>query len=98
MKKNITYSTLGKRADIGKMVIYRLLPNALGKMIGSFFFLDYIAPVFHSEDEPVENAGTGAHPHRGIATLSYILAGEDEHFDSVGNYARVHSGGIQWMK
>jgi redox-sensitive bicupin YhaK (pirin superfamily) len=44
------------------------------------------------------NSGTGAHPHRGIATLSYILEGEDEHFDSAGNYAKVYSGGIQWMK
>src|SRR5690606_22224093 len=34
----------------------------------------------------------------GIATLSYILEGEDEHFDSAGNYAKVHSGGVQWMK
>jgi redox-sensitive bicupin YhaK (pirin superfamily) len=44
------------------------------------------------------NSGTGAHPHRGIATLSYILEGEDEHFDSAGNYAKMYSGGIQWMK
>src|SRR5690606_39044422 len=44
------------------------------------------------------NSGTGAHPHRGIATLSYIIEGEDEHFDSAGNYAKVHSGGVQWMK
>src|SRR5690606_16663465 len=36
--------------------------------------------------------------HRGIATLSYIIDGEDEHFDSAGNYAKVYSGGIQWMK
>jgi redox-sensitive bicupin YhaK (pirin superfamily) len=45
----------------------------------------------------VNKEGTGAHPHRGIATLSYILNGEDEHFDSAGNYAMVHSGGVQWM-
>jgi redox-sensitive bicupin YhaK (pirin superfamily) len=30
--------------------------------------------------------------------LSYILEGEDEHFDSAGNYAKVYSGGVQWMK
>jgi redox-sensitive bicupin YhaK (pirin superfamily) len=40
----------------------------------------------------------GAHPHRGIATLTYILQGEEEHFDSAGNYAKIHSGGVQWMK
>ena len=40
----------------------------------------------------------GAHPHRGIATLTYILQGEVEHFDSAGNEAIIHSGGMQWMK
>ena len=40
----------------------------------------------------------GAHPHRGIATLTYILNGESEHFDSYGNHAKVSSGGAQWMK
>lgn len=42
--------------------------------------------------------GTGAHQHKGIATLTYLLHGEDEHFDSAGHHAKVSSGGIQWMK
>jgi redox-sensitive bicupin YhaK (pirin superfamily) len=58
-------------------------------------FLDHVIPKL---DPSVMNSGTGAHPHRGIATLSYILEGEDEHFDSAGNYAKVYSGGVQWMK
>jgi redox-sensitive bicupin YhaK (pirin superfamily) len=63
--------------------------------VGPFVFLDHLIPRLNP---PVMNGGTGAHPHRGIATLSYILEGEDEHFDSAGNYAKVYSGGIQWMK
>ena len=42
--------------------------------------------------------GTGAHPHRGIATLTYILNGEADHLDSRGHHAKVRSGGAQWMK
>jgi redox-sensitive bicupin YhaK (pirin superfamily) len=61
-------------------------------------FLDYIPPVKHASDEPEKKSGTGAHPHRGIATLTYLLHGEAEHFDSKGHYAKVHSGGAQWMK
>ena len=39
------------------------------------------------------------HIHTGaIAILTYVLNGEEEHFDSRGNYGKVHSGGIQWMK
>ena len=37
----------------------------------------------------------GAHPHRGIATLTYILQGEVEHFESAGNKGKIYSGGAQ---
>jgi redox-sensitive bicupin YhaK (pirin superfamily) len=63
-----------------------------------FVFLDHLAPVKHSADRPKMKEGTGAHPHRGIATLTYVLSGEGEHFDSRGNHAKVFSGGVQWMK
>lgn len=95
MKKKTSLSTKGQRADIGDLTIYRLLPNRYTDAVGSFVFLDHIIPKVHSSSM---NSGTGGHPHRGIATLSYIIEGEDEHFDSAGNYAKVYSGGIQWMK
>lgn len=94
MKKKSSFSARGKRADIGDLVIYRILPNRYAEAVGPFVFLDHIAPTIQTK---VNKEGTGAHPHRGIATLSYILNGEDEHFDSAGNYAMVHSGGVQWM-
>ncbi len=95
MKKKTSFSTKGQRADIGDLTIYRILPNRYTDAVGPFVFLDHLIPRLNP---PVMNRGTGAHPHRGIATLSYILEGEDEHFDSAGNYAKVYSGGIQWMK
>lgn len=94
MKKKSSFSTQGQRADIGDLVISRILPNRYADAVGPFVFLDHIVPNIQTK---VNKEGTGAHPHRGIATLSYILNGEDEHFDSVGNYAIVHSGGVQWM-
>lgn len=95
MKKGTSFSTRGHRADIGGLVISRILPNRYIDAVGPFVFLDHIVPKLQPS---VMDSGTGAHPHRGIATLSYIIEGEDEHFDSAGNYAKVHSGGIQWMK
>ncbi|QEE50261.1 pirin family protein [Flavobacterium alkalisoli] len=95
MKKKTSFSTKGQRADIGELTIYRLLANRYSDAVGPFVFLDHIVPKVRSS---AGNTGTGAHPHRGIATLSYIIEGEDEHFDSAGNYAKVYSGGIQWMK
>jgi redox-sensitive bicupin YhaK (pirin superfamily) len=99
MTKNIRFTTKGLRADIGEYIINRLLPNNYVKAVGPFVFLDHVLPIKHSLGEPrkVVN-GKGAHPHRGMATLTYILNGEGEHFDSYGNHAKVGSGGAQWMK
>lgn len=95
MNKKTSFSTKGQRADIGELTIYRILANRYTDAVGPFVFLDHITPKIQSSRM---DRGTGAHPHRGIATLSYIIEGEGEHFDSAGNHAKVYSGGIQWMK
>lgn len=95
MKKETSFSTKGKRADLGSLAINRLLPNRYADKVGPFVFLDYVAPVIK---ENITRKGMGAHPHRGIATLTYILQGEVEHFDSAGHTGKIYSGGAQWMK
>lgn len=95
MKKQTSFSTQGNRADLGPLKIQRILPNRYAQQVGSFVFLDYIAPAIK---ETINKNGMGAHPHRGIATLTYILQGEVEHFDSAGNTGKIYSGGTQWMK
>lgn len=37
------------------------------------------------------------HPHRGIETITYVLAGDVEHGDSLGNRGMISSGDVQWM-
>ena len=37
------------------------------------------------------------HPHRGIETITYILRGDVEHGDSMGNKGVIGSGDVQWM-
>ena len=99
MKKKVSFTSRGQRADIGPYIIYRILGNRYVDAVGPFVFLDHAVPVKHAADEPVKKAnGKGAHPHRGIATLTYILDGEAVHLDSRGHYAKVNSGGVQWMK
>ena len=42
-------------------------------------------------------AGFPWHPHRGIETITYVLAGTVEHGDSMGNRGAIASGEVQWM-
>ena len=37
------------------------------------------------------------HPHRGIETITYVLSGDVEHGDSLGNQGTISSGDVQWM-
>jgi redox-sensitive bicupin YhaK (pirin superfamily) len=42
-------------------------------------------------------AGFPWHPHRGIETITYVLAGNVEHGDSLGNRGNLGTGDVQWM-
>ncbi|HKQ86395.1 MAG TPA: pirin family protein [Candidatus Acidoferrales bacterium] len=42
-------------------------------------------------------AGFPWHPHRGIETITYVLAGSVEHGDSLGNKGAIGAGDVQWM-
>jgi quercetin 2,3-dioxygenase len=42
-------------------------------------------------------AGFPWHPHRGIETITYVLAGTVEHGDSMGNSGAIATGDVQWM-
>ena len=49
-------------------------------------------------DRPQDyQAGFPWHPHRGIETITYVLAGTVEHGDSMGNRGSIGAGDIQWM-
>ena len=53
---------------------------------------------FGSENKNDYIAGFPAHPHRGIETVTYMLAGDFEHKDSTGGQGRMTAGDVQWMK
>ncbi len=58
-----------------------------------FLLLDH----FGSENPEDYIKGFPWHPHRGIETVTYMLDGEVEHGDSIGNSGLIASGDIQWM-
>jgi redox-sensitive bicupin YhaK (pirin superfamily) len=52
---------------------------------------------FRSDNPADYMAGFPWHPHRGIETITYVLAGEVAHGDSLGNKGRMTAGDVQWM-
>jgi len=52
---------------------------------------------FRSDNPADYVAGFPWHPHRGIETITYVLAGEVAHGDSLGNKGRMTAGDVQWM-
>ena len=63
------------------------------ELVDPFLLLDDF-----SNDRPEDYlAGFPWHPHRGIETITYVLAGNVEHGDSLGNRGDVGPGDVQWM-
>jgi redox-sensitive bicupin YhaK (pirin superfamily) len=62
-------------------------------MFDPFLLLDD----FRSDNPEHYIKGFPWHPHRGIETITYVLQGDVEHGDSMGNKGIISSGDIQWM-
>jgi len=52
---------------------------------------------FDSKDPMDYIKGFPAHPHRGIETVTYLISGQIEHEDSLGNVGLISHGDCQWM-
>jgi redox-sensitive bicupin YhaK (pirin superfamily) len=63
------------------------------RLVDPFLLLDH----FGSDDPEDYLKGFPWHPHRGIETVTYMLTGEVEHGDSMGNSGVIGSGDVQWM-
>ncbi len=98
MLKKIAFAYHGTPAAVGDLQVKRMLPNRYMQTVGPFFFLDYLLPNMSKPKPAVAPTGDFAHPHRGIATFTYLFNGEISHYDSRGNRGTVSDGGAQWMK
>ena len=71
----------------------RAFGNQEVPLLDPFLLLDD----FRSDDPSKYLPGFPWHPHRGIETITYVLQGEVEHGDSMGNRGDITAGDVQWM-
>jgi len=75
-------------------VVRRPFPIPGQELVDPFLLLDHMGPV---DQPPGQAVGTPEHPHRGFETVTYLLEGEMEHRDSLGNRGTLGPGDTQWM-
>jgi redox-sensitive bicupin YhaK (pirin superfamily) len=84
-----------RRVFLGKTTeVARALPDAQIRMIGAWCFLDHYGPEDVGGSPGMQ---VWAHPHTGLQTVSWLLAGEIEHRDSLGSRAMVRPGELNIM-
>ena len=92
--KRIARIVTGSRQVDGAGVrLVRVLGPRETKDFDPFLMLD----AFDSRNPADYVKGFPWHPHRGIETVTYLLAGDIEHGDSLGNRGHIRDGGCQWM-
>src|SRR4051812_8967603 len=84
-----------RRKDLGGgLEVGRVLPFARRRMIGPFIFLDHMGPADFATGQGV---AVRPHPHIGLATVTYLFAGEIMHRDSLGSTQPIRPGEVNWM-
>jgi len=93
-QRKATWIVRGQRAVDGAGVrLRRVLGAQTARSFDPFLMLDG----FDSVDPNDYLKGFPWHPHRGIETITYLIKGEFEHGDSLGNRGMIHDLECQWM-
>ena len=85
-----------RRSLGGGLEVGRVLPFAKRRMVGPFVFFDHMGPMTLPQGVGRE-VDVRPHPHIGLATVTYLFAGEMMHRDSVGSEMAVRPREVNWM-
>jgi len=80
--------------DLGNVTVRRLMPTGELRSVGPFVFFDHLGPATFP---PGAGIDVRPHPHIGLATITYLFAGEILHRDSLGKVQPIRPGEINWM-
>jgi redox-sensitive bicupin YhaK (pirin superfamily) len=83
-----------KIRDVGDLTVRRVLPHRRRQRVGPFIFFDHMGP---AEFPPGTGVNVRAHPHIGLATITYLFEGEMLHRDSLGYVQPIRPGAVNWM-
>jgi redox-sensitive bicupin YhaK (pirin superfamily) len=83
-----------KLRDVGDLTVRRALPDRRRQRVGPFIFFDHMGP---AEFAPGTGVNVRAHPHIGLATITYLFEGEILHRDSLGSVQPIRPGAVNWM-
>jgi len=86
--------TVGARTEGAGLPVRGPFPGTQLSDVDPFLLLDEVGPIVYG---PGEAIGAPPHPHRGFETVTYVLEGEIEHRDSMGNHGTLGPGDVQWM-
>lgn len=83
-----------RSANIGAFSVRRVLPFRKRRSVGPFVFVDDFGPFEALADEKLDVL---AHPHIGLATVTYLFSGRMMHRDSLGTVQAIEPGEVNWM-
>ena len=83
-----------KPRDLGEFSVRRTLPDRRRQRVGPFIFFDHMGP---ADFPPGKGVNVRAHPHIGLATVTYLFDGEILHRDSLGYVQPIRPGEVNWM-
>lgn len=84
-----------EKKDLGdNFEVRRALPDRRKRMVGPFVFWDHMGP---AKITPEKGMKVRAHPHIGLATITWLFSGEIMHRDSLGTKQMIQPGGVNWM-
>lgn len=84
----------GRQATVGAFGVRRVLPRRERRTVGPWCFVDHIGPGQVTEDHGLD---IGPHPHIGLQTVTWLLAGEVLHRDSLGSEQMIRPGQLNLM-
>jgi quercetin 2,3-dioxygenase len=83
-----------REATVGAMRVRRALPRRQRRTVGPWCFADHMGPELVTETQGLD---IGPHPHTGLQTVTWLVAGEVLHRDSLGSEQVIRAGQLNLM-